>query len=409
MGALPSLVTRRDWRMKVFSVCTLVALCLALANSLPVENVQSDLASLELVQEDAKSTVDTLKKKGVSDKDCKALAKSMCKEVEDRVQADQKIIDSLDDGSKCLKLGQEAIRKAQAECKKRKTEWTKAKQIVKKVWNAKVKIGEYSFESLNPNKCGFVFSSRSYRTHETLYKRVTKIKATAAGKLKEGRKLIIAAKASAKRQVHMCLCRAQSARDRNWKLLTKSSTRSLQESAHAKCTMMSCVLNGVKLTSSKCKSNLAKLKNKKLIEAAQTDCSSVGPPTDRCKKWSEEKKADTVLSKTLQRKVKFLPNKTTLLPAGKKILDEVANTLKKYPWMSIEIQGHSTVPNSTACTNLTTGRSKVGASYLRTKGCKNKFITKGLCATMIGMKIFANGHSRKPPLGCETWAVVVRV
>lgn len=110
------------------------------------------------------------------------------------------------------------------------------------------------------------------------------------------------------------------------------------------------------------------------------------------------KKANKAMTKTLQKQVKFKPNKWVLRKEGKKTLDSIAGYLIKYQWMELDLEGHSTASGS-YCKNLTGKRAKAAADYLKKKGCGNKFHTSGKCRTFIGLKIKATG-SATPPRGC---------
>jgi len=105
------------------------------------------------------------------------------------------------------------------------------------------------------------------------------------------------------------------------------------------------------------------------------------------------------MTKTLQKQVKFNPNKWTLQKSGKQTLDTIAEYLIKYQWMELDLEGHSTASGS-YCKKLTGNRAKAAADYLKAKGCSNKFHTTGKCKTFIGLKIKATG-SAKAPKGCK--------
>merc|ERR1712224_298658 len=144
------------------------------------------------------------------------------------------------------------------------------------------------------------------------------------------------------------------------------------------------------------KEKAAKDKKEKADKAAEKK--SKIPPADPCKKWKAQKKANKAMTKTLQKQVKFKPNKWVLRKEGKKTLDSIAGYLIKYQWMELDLEGHSTASGS-YCKNLTGKRAKAAADYLKKKGCGNKFHTLGKCRTFIGLKIKATG-SATPPRGC---------
>merc|ERR1712124_69215 len=132
------------------------------------------------------------------------------------------------------------------------------------------------------------------------------------------------------------------------------------------------------------KEKAAKDKKEKADKAAEKK--SKIPPVDPCKKWKAQKAANKAMTKTLQKQVKFKPNKWVLRKEGKKTLDSIAGYLIKYQWMELDLEGHSTASGS-YCKNLTGKRAKAAADYLKKKGCGNKFHTSGKCRTFIGLKL----------------------
>lgn len=142
------------------------------------------------------------------------------------------------------------------------------------------------------------------------------------------------------------------------------------------------------------------------LEAAMEKKSKI-PPADPCKAWKKRKAANALMTKSLQKKVRFEPGKTILTKAGKKILDEVASVIVSNAWMSISLTGQSTAKGSW-CNRLTKGRAKSAADYLKKKGCTNKMATSGKCQTFIGLSISAGG-SAKPPTGCKEEAADVEL
>jgi len=139
-----------------------------------------------------------------------------------------------------------------------------------------------------------------------------------------------------------------------------------------------------------------KAKKEKADKAAEKK--SKIPPPDPCKKWKVQEAANKQMTTTLQKQVKFEPNKWVLKPDGKKTLDTIAGYLIKYQWMELDLEGHSTASGS-YCLNLTGKRADAAAKYLKAKGCGNKFHTSGKCRTFIGLKIKATGSARAPS-GC---------
>merc|ERR1711981_1258530 len=133
-------------------------------------------------------------------------------------------------------------------------------------------------------------------------------------------------------------------------------------------------------------------------EAAKEKKSKI-PPADPCKKYKAQEAANKAMTKTLQKSIRFEPNKTILTKEGKKTLDEVAAVVVKYAWMALDLIGQSTASGSW-CQELVQGRAKAASEYLKNKGCTNTMNTGGKCRTFVGLTIAATG-SAKAPKGCR--------
>jgi len=142
----------------------------------------------------------------------------------------------------------------------------------------------------------------------------------------------------------------------------------------------------------------AAAKEMKEKQAAMEKKSKI-PPADPCKKYKAQEAANKAMTKTLQKSIRFEPNKTILTKEGKKTLDKVAEVVVKYAWMALDLIGQSTASGS-SCQRLVTGRAKAASEYLKNKGCTNTMNNGGKCKTFVGMTIAATG-SAKAPKGCR--------
>lgn len=222
-----------------------------------------------LIAEDAKAHVAILKKKGVKEADCKDLAKRMCKVVEDEVKKSQTVMNKVDNAASCASLGMHAIMKARKHEQRIRTLWLSAQKVVTHTLKKKISISSQRFSSLKQGQCGFIFRSRSYLSAKATYQRAVKKATYLKAKLTEATNTVVRMVISSYRQVEKCMCSRKKTRDTTLKVVSASKTRAKQLKAHAKCKMMSCVLNNTPLTSKKCKSNLAKVVKKKLITEAE--------------------------------------------------------------------------------------------------------------------------------------------
>ena len=124
-----------------------------------------------------------------------------------------------------------------------------------------------------------------------------------------------------------------------------------------------------------------------------------GKKPSKCAAWRAKTKANAELARALRRQVKFRSGSTVLTKQGKRILNGVAGTLIRYPWMRVTVEGHSPARGNWG-KRLTSGRARTSARYLRTRGCRNGFRQVGKRTNLIGIKMHASGNTRRPK-GCR--------
>merc|ERR1711937_865982 len=115
-----------------------------------------------------------------------------------------------------------------------------------------------------------------------------------------------------------------------------------------------------------------------------------------CDPNKAKREANAKLAKALNKAIKFKPNKTTLRSESYGTLNGVVKTLEQFPWLEVNIVGHSTARGS-YCTKLTTGRASTVIKYFKDKGAKNKMHAKSQCGKMIGVEIVAAGGDAPIP------------
>jgi hypothetical protein len=213
---------------------------------------------------EAQQSIQDMKKKGATEADCKDLAKTTCKEVLGEVRKDQKVIDSQSSGIHCNKLGGGAVTVAIRHYQTRVAQWKVSKKKIVTASNTKVTIASQSYKSLRSGKCGWVFSSRSYRTARSIYTRAVRYELTVRGQVTETKRQLTVAKRNQRIQQEKCRCNVKKRRDTIWRTINNAKKRARQLKALQKCKMMQCVLAGTSLKSSKCRAHLPALRNKKL-------------------------------------------------------------------------------------------------------------------------------------------------
>merc|ERR1712178_15538 len=198
---------------------------------------------------EVQAQISSLKKKGVSAENCEELAKSSCDEVLNERKEDQTILNLVKTGSHCVKQGQGAINKAAS---------------------VKVTFTAQTFGTLKQHKCGSIFSSQSYLTAVAHHKRALVLLKNWSKRVSEAWKVVVRMKRIASKMIHKCYCHAKSVYYKVWKQVSNRTRLSRQNKAYAKCQMMACVLNGKKVTSSKCKGRLPSLVRKKLFSKVKS-------------------------------------------------------------------------------------------------------------------------------------------
>merc|ERR1712159_977927 len=205
----------------------------------------------ETILMDAQTSIDSMKKKGATEADCKDLAKTTCKEVISERRKDQRMMDHLKTGQHCLRLGYHQVIKATAHWKRTKSTHHSMKIRLHRALNVRVSISSQAYKTLRHGKCGFVFGSRSY------------LRARA----EEAYKVVLRTKRIRAHMVHKCHCETKSRFYTVWRLVTNKKRTLRQNRAIAKCKMMTCVLNGINLASKRCKGRLPALRKKRLYSA----------------------------------------------------------------------------------------------------------------------------------------------
>merc|ERR1711939_7592 len=330
---------------------------------------------------EARSTLTSLQQAGKSWKECEQLVKDDKAEVEANVKNSQKIINSLEVGHQCTAVSKKAddekteAKRTENEVAKKKTEETAAK-------DAMVDFGSRTFSSLKKGDCSVFFTHKNYIS----------AKANAA-KAAQARKEAEGAAVQAKEDTQKCLCDTKFAHSKALK--EGKANDAANEKLWVRAHKLECVIKG----QTSCKippvpSITAPVLNPEVngavCGATLTKKVDPNPPADPCKKYQEEKAANKKIAAALTAQVGFDSNEITLKAAGKKTLDEVAKVLNQYPWMAVNIQGHSSASAGSHCDRLVKGRADTTKGYLASKGCKNKMtVVKGTCTKKKAITIAA--------------------
>jgi len=215
---------------------------------------------------EATELIETMKKKGATAADCKDLAKTTCKEVLDEVKKEQKIIDGQSSGVECNRLGKKTVTYAIRHYHKRVEQWKISKRKIVTYAQTKINLGVKTFISLKPGKCGFIFTSRRYRSIYHRYMRAIRYERTVRGWVIEAKKAVVVAKTMMRNAQEKCRCSVVKRRDAIWRRINNSKTKARQLKALQKCKMMQCVLAGISISDKRCRASLPRLRNKVLYK-----------------------------------------------------------------------------------------------------------------------------------------------
>jgi len=221
----------------------------------------------ETILMDSQTSIDSMKKKGATEADCKDLAKTTCKEVISERRKDQRMMDHLKTGQHCLRLGYHQVIKATAHWKRTKSTHHSMKIRLHRALNVRVSISSQAYKTLRRGKCGFVFGSRSYLRARAEFQAASRAEFLWKARVQEAYKVVLRTKRIRAHMVHKCHCQTKSRFYTVWRLVTNKKRTLRQNRAIAKCKMMTCVLNGINLASKKCKGRLPALRKKRLYSA----------------------------------------------------------------------------------------------------------------------------------------------
>jgi type II secretory pathway pseudopilin PulG len=199
--------------------------------------------------EHARKNVQSLMQTGKTDKECRDLATSSKKAIEDDVKADQKILDALPTGDSCKNEGQSLVTSTQNSLAQAKTDHDNAEKKLKKAKAANVDFGTVPYNQLTPGQCGTFFNHASYKKAVDAQTKAQADLDKAKGAMQAAQTANDNAVAAAAKGKLECLCRAKKASDKGWQQVKSTQHKAGLDwkTAHN----VECVLDGTPV--SKCK------------------------------------------------------------------------------------------------------------------------------------------------------------
>jgi len=227
--------------VKIFALFAI----LAFAAAIPSDQVspEDDLVQVGVTAaEDAKATVDALMKSGKDQGACADLAASTIKEVEDAVDAQQKVLDSLDTGADCSKRGQgpvDAANKAIADAQKAKSD---ADSAFAAAQAAPVQFADAPLDTLTEGQCTVFFEDAAYLAAKQAMEAAQKDVQEAAGAVTAAKNALKAAQDQQARDIERCHCNVKKAFEKAWE--AANTNNDADKKAYTKGKHMECVLAG---------------------------------------------------------------------------------------------------------------------------------------------------------------------
>merc|ERR1712193_8239 len=222
-------------RIMQFSIIASLAF-IAIATALPSNEVvpEDNFYAVDDDLSEARETLSQMQAAGKSDKDCRKLVDETKKEINTNVNTNQKVIDGLPDGSQCMNLGADNVKKStELKIKADKDEKTKCDEV-KKAASASVDFGSRTFSSLTVGKCSSFYSSSAYTTAKTRY--------TSAVAAAEAAKAVTSANAAAEKAKNECLCKTK--KDHDKAFTDGNAANAANAKAWAFAHHLECVLDG---------------------------------------------------------------------------------------------------------------------------------------------------------------------
>lgn len=223
----------------------LIIACIAYATA-TLDSVVPEETSFALDDDlsEARQTIGEMKSAGKSESDCRKLVKDTKDDIKTNVKNSQHLIDQLETGEKCLKLGLTEVAKSKERKKKTDEEVVKRKKEVEKYNTASVTFGTRTFGSLKEGDCGTFFTSTAYTTAAANLKtaKIELNKASgAAAEADTALKNAISAAATAK---HNCLCKTREEHLKTFQIEDSKTYNAANIKAWNYAFNLECVLDG---------------------------------------------------------------------------------------------------------------------------------------------------------------------
>jgi len=192
--------------------------------------------------EQASKEITILLQQGNDDSACADLAKTLIDEVTATVDASNKLLGALDDGSSCPNEGQEAVTTAQSNKDDADKAASDAAEAASGAADAEVDFGSFSLSSLTPGECGQFWEDEAYKSAKAAQATTATAQTEADAKAKVAAEAVDDATTAAAAAVQACQCKVRAAYDLAWAAATEK--QDADAAAYTKGKHMQCVLQG---------------------------------------------------------------------------------------------------------------------------------------------------------------------
>merc|ERR1711904_658163 len=212
-----------------------------------------------------------------------------------------------------------------------------------KASQAQVVFGKSTFSSLKEGDGNTFFTHSSYTSARTTYETTVTTRIKAEGAYKQATETLAKEIKIATKSENECLCKTKADHAAAFKKANQNDAAN--KAAWTKAHQIGCVLRG----ETSCRiPPTPSLTQPTLSARAQAAVCTGGPiaekkaPTDKCERWKAGQNANSeIVSVLAKARVDFGDGSIVLTSEGKKTLQNVAKILNKYPWMTMEVRGHS--------------------------------------------------------------------
>jgi len=380
--------------------------CILYAASASQESTVPEDSLFELDDElaEARATVEAMTSDGKSYKDCEKLVTDTKNDITTSVTTNQKIIDALPRGDHCPTVAVQTKKILEQKTKCAATLKISIEQETK-ASQAQVVFGKSTFSSLKEGDCNTFFTHSSYTSARTTYETTVTTRIKAEGAYKQATETLAKEIKIATKSENECLCKTKADHAAAFKKANQNDAAN--KAAWTKAHQIGCVLRG----ETSCRiPPTPSLTQPTLSARAQAAVCTGGPiaekkaPTDKCERWKAEQNANSeIVSALAKARVDFGGGSIVLTSEGKKTLQNVAKILNKYPWMTMEVRGHSDAKPGATCTRLVDGRAKSSMDYLRSRGATNTMkVVTGTCGKIkaVTVRPISVFNNEGKPAGC---------